>query len=69
MQCARVSPHVALLSSPDTEVGAVLSVNRMEKSLATLKMDAFFEHTPKLQISVSEFDITNCLNFCEKTWL
>lgn len=43
--------------------------NRMEKSLATLRMGAFFEHTPKLQICVSEFDITDCLKFCEKMWL
>lgn len=41
----------------------------MENSLATFKMDACFELEPKLQISVSEFDITDCLKSCEETWL
>lgn len=41
----------------------------MEHSLATFKMDACFELKPKLQISVSEFDVTDCLKSCEETWL
>lgn len=41
----------------------------MGNSLATFKMDACFELKPKLQISVSELDVTDCLKSCEKAWL